>query len=311
MAHLSAHIENLTHSQRSSDELVDLELNQRENIFESVIHRNADECTLKYIKIYTNCHYTKEQFKELQKKSTFEVTLGGAPLIQYEFDLLLELSNVKCYDNLIIIEFPPYLSTKIPLIAMQHHDARIIVSLNELIVNRIYCKINYTYYDKEIRTNLCSRYIELFTQSTTYMTKGCATWSDNLIHTFNLDISNSNVTKGYFIYGNVDLISSLQIKTNGHDRFSTYDKYDIDFVCDKITDNLLFLPYSNQKKLSYIDNSESSFVDASKCVGTTKITLTVSGDVCSYPQTKTIKIYPLIGLNVKFYGGVSCIDYVC
>lgn len=288
-----------------SDELIDVHLDKRENIFESKIHFNADEYILKYIKFYTKCNYTTQEFLQMQTNSTFEIKIGGCELTKCDLDFLFEISNVKHYENLIIVEPPNYLLTKIPLIAMKNQDARIIITTNENLIKCIYCKFNYTYLDAPIKTHLSKNPVTIFTQTTTCDTKNYIEWSDCNENYFVCDISNANLTKGYFIYGDVNLISSLQIKINGYDRFSKYDKCDIDIVCDKITDKLLFLPYSNATKLNYKNNNLDSFVGASKVKGSIKIIMSTLNNACT--TKKFIKIYPLIGLHVSFDKGLCTI----
>ena len=79
-----------------------------------------------------------------------------------------------------------------------------------------------------------------------------------LVITQNLSSTFSGLSKGYFLEGNIDRISSFNIWLNGH-KFHHYNKIMLQLYSTKIHDNLLFLPFSASCK-DYINRNRYTFV---------------------------------------------------
>lgn len=72
----------------------------------TVILRQGDAVKLKDIVFKSHSIETIDEFKSMIGKSTFKIRVGGEIIAEYNFSLLMELDEVKKYDDNYVVSIP-------------------------------------------------------------------------------------------------------------------------------------------------------------------------------------------------------------
>lgn len=248
--------QNLINMQNISEENVSLLFNNRNNL---IIQRNCDICKIKHlvIKFNNNFNITTQNYKELIKNIKLEIVGGGSTLLNIPIDLLCEITNPIINNNKLIIFIQNYFNFDIILAALQYHEVRLNIIYNDNYlrenINTVELLATYVYHDLEYRRRLVENEHNILIQQLN-MTE----FTSNMQNT-RFRLNDNGFTKGYFIYTNVNNINQLSLRLNGHDRF-VYDETMITMFCNKINDNLLYVPFIYNETPNFMNNTTESYI---------------------------------------------------
>ena len=263
------------------------------------VQHSADSCKLRHISFYADSQLTTEQFKDLQKNSTFEILIGGIRFIKVNLSLLMELTEVKKIGNNFVVTIPhEYTIGEILLISSRNFDTRLNLELNCQHITNVKIFAQYTFYDENVRNTLRDneqkRMCQLIENADEHF------WTNQAETRTRLSLNHNGFTKGYFIEGDIDKIKGLQLELNGHDRFEMYDEVAIGLYCDRISDRLLFLPFNNDIRNNYKNMTLESYtgaMDASR-IDTIRLKILLNPS----EMESTLKVYAMT-CNFMIYSG--------
>ena len=197
----------------------------------------------------------------------------------------------------------------IDIIALQHSDCSYhITNLNDLANNQIQelSVIVKSIFigDNHIRQTLAQQPHQALIQQIQY--NGAEEINNN-----NVTIStNFNyLTKGYFIEGNIDLISEFELCLNGHTRWRYNDTL-LNLYAKRISNNLLYVPFNGDvdnylkpasDRTSYVGALNSSGIDQ------THMKFRFSENY-SFQDSNKIKIYALSAHKLAYHSGFAVLQ---
>jgi hypothetical protein len=276
-----------------------------------IILKHADKLKLKHIMFETIEDMSVEQFKNLQKNSTVELTIGGSSITKFYLNLLMELNEVKKYGNTFVITIPhEYTIDEILLRSLESSDSQLVLETNGHNILNIRIFGQYIFVDHQEIINLEQNVHEKMFQDI----KLCGNYNGT-DQNLQIGLDQHGMTKGYFIEGNISNINGLLLQLNGSDRFERYDVAMLNTYGNRISENLLYLPYNNDS--SYRDGYKNMTLDSyigslnSTRINSTIMRLTMDTNNLGTMGTNgnTIKIYS-VSFNFMVYGsGMSRIKY--
>ena len=170
-----------------------------ENTHTFEIKRVADSINLSYL-IFDSKEITSiNQFKFWMKDGYIDILFGGAKIIRYDFEILMELKEVAKYKDSYIIFIPwEYTINEHYLIASQWHDTRVNMNIPcaNLIDNvKLFCEA--IYYESDKRWNLAKQGQEKIIQKITKLINH--QWKSDYISQSEYDLHPDGIVKGFFI----------------------------------------------------------------------------------------------------------------
>lgn len=253
----------------------------------------------KYIKFMLN-----DDISENIKKNMYESELNLFnewtidPFYTYDIIFLIESGNLTICNNYFIICLPNYMLDHLYVlkylkIKFNKINVKLFKSISLIINKNIDVNLNVSF-DHRLTssevTYLCPD--DIFVQ---YIHKQCELFETNKLKQ-TLSIYSKYPTKGIFIMSNITNIHSVEILLNGHSRFKCEsDMFDI--VCNKLSDNLLYISYSNNtdnyKELtvkSYVGSTNHSKIDSCIIIITLK----------SYSIDNLVDLYTIYGNFITY-----------
>lgn len=234
--------------------------NGRECNFNHLLIRDSDTISLEYLVFKYIGNNRDDLMTELNNIindsdfGEFELTIGGTTIWKNTLSFFMKLNKPRIINNAICIKLPyDMFIDEIPLISLMYHEARIFIRLNRSMPDyEISICYNQIYYDQAERARICQQHIDMPIQYvSSYITK--LNNPANIIrHHFAFD----GLSKGYFLEGDIDDITGLKLKLNGHD-YLDYNNITLNLYGIRIHEKLLFLPF--HPNVDYKNISYSSF----------------------------------------------------
>lgn len=229
--------------------------------YEMVIQRNADICRLKHLVLEFNDQYVlnTDNWKEPVSNISLEIMGGGSSLACIPIFLLCEITPPTIINNKLIVSIPDYFSFDIMLVALQYHVMKLkIISNNDNDFDNTHISsfnvlVTYVYHDTNERIRMTQTGHELLIHQ---LTK-----PETIRNTRNarVRVDTESFTKGYFIHTPVNNIKHISLRLNGSDRF-VYDEIMINMFCNKISDNLLYVPFVYNQIPNFMMCTAESFI---------------------------------------------------
>ena len=275
-------------------------------IISVVIPRNSDSCKLLYFIICSKEITSIQALKKVMENCELEITIGGCPVIKYYFDILMELEQVKKYENEYVIMIPSdFTVNEIFLIALQWHDVRININLEniELIDDmQLYCEGKFM--EEQKRNCIVNTSQEHMFQEIELLVDH--SWSSNKLSETQYNFIPAGMVKGYFIQGDLSKIKQLTLKYDNVIRL-TYDNIQLGVLCHKISDKLHYLSFTN--KNNYKELSLESYIGAS-CAAKVNVASFILKLSPTYKNNDadtidTIKIYSMSFYLMRYIGGMG------
>lgn len=228
--------------------------------YEMIIQRNADICRLKHLVLEFDDQYVlnANNWKEPVTNISLEIMGGGSRLAYIPIVLLGEITTPTIINNKLIVSIPHYFSFDILLVALPYHELRLrIISTNNHDLDNTHISsfnvlATYIYYDTDERHRLTHSGHELLVHQLTPLETTRNTRQARVL------IDNTSFTKGYFIHTPVNNIKHISLRLDGSDRF-VYDEIMINMFCNKISDNLLYVPFVHSQIPNFMMCSRESF----------------------------------------------------
>lgn len=216
-------------------------------------HKYADVCKIKYLVLEFDKAYN---YKDLIEGTNLKITCGENVLTSIPLDLLCEINEPKITKNTLVIPIPDYFTFPIPLYALQNVPTILtIVHYNETTrdyFTKIELYATYVFYNQ-------SKKIKMLENSHIFSVQSIDTTKFIVPNkTMGVVLSNCAYTKGYFIYTNVDNINRICFTLDTVQRFE-YDRTMIELFCNKISDNLLYVPFIYSQIPNFMTNTEESY----------------------------------------------------
>lgn len=231
--------------------------------------RDSDSFQPEYL-IFKNMietQLTNDDVEDLiNKLDTFQLEIGGSIIWKNSISLFVELNKPKIINNAVCIKIPfDMFVDEIKLISLANHEVRCGIRfrsrLDEYETSICYNEI---YYDNAYREQLYS------TMITTPIQQINSDDFDLVQGNNRLRVNFNGLAKGYFFQGNINEIINLKMVLNGFEYFD-YDQIMVNLVGTRISENLLFLPFSpsvNMKEIthqSYMTGINHSRIDTVEC----------------------------------------------
>ena len=236
------------------------------------------------------------------KDTSFRVEIGGHQIWNIPLYLCANLNKPKKIGNKKIslkLSFDMLISG-IDVVALQLYEINYYLNnINYLQYNdleNISVVVKGTYIDTPIRQQIAQQPHETLIQQIQY--KG------EEIHTslYMVGLNFNNLTKGYFIEGNIDLITNFELLLNGHIRWK-YDETLLSLYAKRISDNLIYIPFNTDN----LDNYKLPAEDRTSYIGSlnsSRIDNTVMNFIFSenyhYQGGNQIKIYALSAEKFRY-----------
>lgn len=223
------------------------------------IPRNGDMLQIKYLMFVFNEQFniSTNNWRELINGTKLEILGGGSLITSIPLDLLCEINKPMITNNKLVITIPNYFTFDFLLIGLQHSDMRLNIRYNgDTLLNniiRVSLFAKYEFYEQ-------NRRIEISQNSHTLLVQNFGTdyTITNVNNTMRIKLNDITYTKGYFIHGNINNIKKITLLFNGYDRY-VYDHTMMHLFCNKISDNLLCVPFVYNDIPDFVTNTEESY----------------------------------------------------
>lgn len=245
----------------TSEENASLPFDMTSNEFELELIRYADVCKLKNLVLEFNEQLALNTNNWKDYVSDIKLVLfgGGAEIIHIPIFLLCEITNPTISNNKLVITIPDYFTFDIMLVALPYHVMKLkIICANNHIrsnITSIDVLATYIFYEEAHRQRLSQVAHEkiihqLNTMETVRNTRQAR-----------VQINDGSFTKGYFINTRVNNIKHMSLRLNGIERF-VYDEIMINVFCNKISDDLLYVPFAYRDVPNFMSETPESFIGA-------------------------------------------------
>ena len=270
------------------------------NKFSIEIKRSSDSIKLLYLTFESNKIKSVDEFKQLMKNDSLNI---NNQWITYDFELLMELTEVKKFDDSYIVTIPGnYTIGEFYQIASQHNIFNIYFDIKNIhMIDKIKICYEMNYYSDNIRKELCDKHQERIFQTITPLINHHidSNHIDTDTHIYNC--CPNRIAKGYFILGDLNLIELLKIQLNGQDRLKL-NNVQLNMICHKISDKLHYFSFNN--KNNYRDMTYESYDGSSNNFRIDTLKFCLKFKKSKYTDS-SIKIYEL-ELNIFRYMNGIC-----
>lgn len=287
-------LDNLTFFSR---EMMELNANVSRNKIEYQIPQNGDVVQLNYICITCN-NINLEQFNEIMKKSVIIILIGGDIVNSYDYDLLSTLNPTTQFHNKFIITIPSDFTLKnIPMISLQCHNVFVDIIGFEHNFNSADILMTYTFLNSQDRQNLAQHQHDYMIQQIFKIGS-----VDEEINEKNIIMTGENLSKGFFIKGNISNIKEFEIRFNGRTR-QKMTRTMIETYCHVIKNDLLYYSFNGQNNYSSLNKSSFngsynlSLIDDLQCV------------ISTYNTCMKYDIYTISWNVLKTVNGMGALIY--
>lgn len=217
-------------------------LQKNGNIFGCDVPRHADIAKFIGLTIESEEQYSPSDIKDI------EIIIGPTTYVRIPYNILIALAEVKTSGTKthIKIDFSMFIRELI-MIRMACMCVAIRVNLAEINnIKGVTLHIEYTYRNTEVRRQLArAKLSESIIQ--TFETIEPTKAEDGI--TFTAPVRpESGYLKGIVVEYPVDQIEGVQMRIGNNDRYN-YDKDDLFFNAQQLSDNLLFIPFTNSANL--------------------------------------------------------------
>lgn len=286
--------ENVYFPLQSSLEMVDIALTFGIN----QIPRSCDIIKFKHIAFTSPIEMSINEFKNIVKNYEIELVIGGSCMNKLQFDFLCELNPVEQIGNTFCVIYPDdYTTNGIDLVSLQYH-AVILHVIGENTPNfQLDLFAEYEFLQTEQRQRLITNAHEKIIQQI----RLCGT--GRVEQSMEIRLNADHPTKGFFIVGCIDNITNISLQLNDQQRLN-YTRAMINLYCFKISNNLLYLSFSNLN--DYAQTNVESFAHALNFsrIDTIKMTLCINN-----VTNDEIKIYNVCGNILRYGSGMAGIAY--
>ena len=267
-------------------EIRSYDLNKYNDQFNICLPRNSDTVCFLYLSFEpNNPNMTIEEFNQTIEHGKFDIIIGNVVISDY-LSLYTKLKPVQKIDNIITIKLPfEYLHKELLQIACQCAECNVKVhNIDTSLFNNCSIITDLIFYNNQERRMYTgetqNRMIQMFeTQSIN---------SNN-----HIDLSFNLMSKGYFIEGDIDNISEIDIVCDNISRIK-YNRLMIHLLCKKISNNLLYISFNNKDWQNCTSNSFVGSLNHGEHEFKMKIT---NNNNCEY------KIHALSCNSIKYENG--------
>lgn len=227
------------------------------------ILRNAELCSIEYMRFETSLIKSIDEFKNIMNNYSCEITAGGNIIQKFNFSFLFELdpSIVTKNDKYFYVKIPHEITFgKLKLFMLEYYEVRLNVMHGDNFDDfSVLCK--YTHLKKDDLCNMPKKCDKFFQQiQLIFDAYFCDQHKivDNYKFPLHGPLLNGNV-KGLFFYANISNIKSIKLLFDGVEKIN-YDCTMFDLFCNKLSDNLLYIPYNCTNIHNYKDVTLDSYV---------------------------------------------------
>lgn len=227
---------------------------KRGQIYSMTQRRNADVAQLDYLHFVTNMAVNIETFINMIDMATFIIEIGGQEIWKLRIDMLCYLEPCKQRNNNIYVKIPDYIVRDIKLVCLQFHNIVYkIENITDEIFNDIKLISSNTFLSNDDRQNITQ------TRQTTLIQQIESVYvvQNTRVSSIEKRLNFSNVTKGYFIQGNIDKLTEFSLYLNNNCRLMLNEDM-INLYCFKISDKLLYISLDNTNNIK--DMRPESFI---------------------------------------------------
>ena len=235
-------------------------------------------------------------------------------ILTIPLSLLINLKNPIIINNFtyyIDLQFNMFFSKNIKLLNLQYSNISFSIEFDEFNsdLNSYICNFglvcNLTLLDNSERKKLIQQsLIEYPIQQIQFINIKI----DIIKNKFKLKIPFNGLIKGFFINAPIQYLSYIELLFNNEIRYD-YNKFLILKKCQKINENLLYVPFETSK--SYLDNSINSYKGSTNLskIELIEMKLEFDNEIEILNEFKFVKILGLNYNNVMFINGLGKLSY--
>lgn len=199
---------------------------------------------------------SEDDYKELIEETNLKITCGENVLTSIPLNLLCEINEPKITKNTLVIPIPEYFTCPILSCALQNVPTILTIVHYSETTRDYFTKIELyatcVFYNQDKKIKMIENPHIFPVQNID--TIGFVVPGNNMTVVF----ENSTYTKGYFINTNVDNIERISFHLDTVNRFE-YDRTMIELFCNRISDNLLYVPFIYSQIPNFMKNTEESY----------------------------------------------------
>lgn len=214
-----------------------------------MIPGNADSC--KYLTFEPNIPIDTENFKNIVSNNEFRLCIGRCDIFVHKLSLYMQLNNVTSIDNKFIITIQSDITVREILLASLIYHNVVLFHYTATVNYNVLVIVEYNSYDIEERNVLRDTTLFYNTAFQNIKCVDCINYINNNEAISSLDTANNKFTKG-----NTNGLTRLKIQLDGECKID-YDNIMIELLCYKISDNLMYVPFSGLN--NYNDINENSY----------------------------------------------------
>lgn len=199
------------------------------------VRHNCDVLQIEYFH-FTDENLTIEQFKNIIKNCSCELQINDSTICNYDFKILIELNTVKKIGNTFVIKAPDYLIKELVMIALQQSVVQLNFNLIHAFQN-VSIVIKQTYRKNDDRRIFAKKPHKIMMQYLYKAGEIRGNQTNNIIK-----MNGANITKGFFVIGNINNIQQLSLQFNSCRRF-TYNNVMLQNISHIISDNMFYISF--------------------------------------------------------------------
>lgn len=175
------------------------------------------------------------------KINFFSLEIGGSKIIKIPSGILRLISVTERIGNvwLLKLNLEPFISSDLPLVALTFHIVYVVLEFNNINqINNSKLLMEFKYLDFQSRRNLLQEPLGIPIQQI-----------NGSVQEFNernnvyMRLNFNQLSKGYFIKGDIDHLDRLTLKLNNIERYS-YDRVMLNYVGKRVAQDVIFIPFN-------------------------------------------------------------------